>query len=52
VNISVSLIENSNEKIYENVDSISVEENNAITNIKFTSTGIDGTQVVVSWETI
>ena len=52
INISVSLMENSNEKIYENISSIFVQENNAITNIKFTSTGIDGSQVLVSWETI
>ncbi|MBO4517013.1 hypothetical protein J5751_06400 [bacterium] len=45
-------MQNLNEKIYENVSSIFVQENNAITNIKFTSTGIDGSQVIVSRETI
>ena len=52
IDISLSLTENWNEKIYENVDSIFIKESNAIINIKFTSTGIDGTQVIVSWETI
>lgn len=52
IDISVSLMQNLNEKIYENVSSIFVQENNAITNIKFTSTGIDGSQVIVSRETI
>ena len=52
IDISLSLTENSNEKIYEKIESIFVEENTAITNIKFTSTGVDGTQVIVSRETI
>ncbi len=52
IDVSVSLVENSNEKIYENIEAISVKENIAISNIKFTSTGVDGTQVVVSRDTI
>ena len=52
VDISVSLIENSNEKVYENIDRISIKENIGISNIKFTSTGVDGTQVIVSRDTI
>jgi hypothetical protein len=46
------LTENANEKIYDKIDSIFIEENTAIINIKFTLTGVDGTQVIVSWETI
>ena len=52
IDISVSLVENWNEKIYENIDMIEIEENISISNIKFTSTGLDGSQVVVSWDTI
>lgn len=52
IDISLSLIENSNEKIYEKVDKISIEQNASISNIKFTSTGVDWTKVIISRETI
>lgn len=50
--ISVSLSVNSDEKIYEKADTISVKEYVWVKNIKFTTTGVDWSQVVVSWETI
>ena len=50
--ISVSLTVNSNEKIYEKADTISVKEYVWVKNIKFSATGVDWTQVVVSWETV
>ena len=50
--ISVSLTVNSDEKIYENADTISVREYVWVKNIKFTTTGVDWSQVVVSWETV
>ena len=52
IDISLSLFENWNERSYEKIDSIFVKESNAIINIKFTSTGVDWTQVIVSWESI
>lgn len=52
IDISLRLIENSNTKEYEKIDTIFVQENNAIINVKFTATGVDGTQVIISWETI
>ena len=52
IDISVSLMDNSNEKIYENVDSINIKEDISIWNIQFTSTGVDWTQVIISWESV
>lgn len=52
IDISVSLTINSDEKIYEKADTISVREYVWVKNIKFTTTGIDWSQVIVSWETI
>lgn len=52
IDISLRLTENSNIKEYEKIDSIFIKESNAVINVKFTSTGIDGTQVIVSRETI
>lgn len=52
VDISVSLVVGSDEKIYEKADTLSVKEYIWVSNIKFTATGIDWSQVVVSWETI
>lgn len=52
VSIDVALFENWNERVYEKIDSIFVKENKAITNIKFTSTGVDWSQIIVSWESI
>lgn len=66
VDISISLTESLNgevnEKIFENVDRISIAWidsdieseatwNVSISNIKFTATWVDGTKVIVSWDT-
>lgn len=52
INVSVSLMENWNEKVYENKDSFSVQEYIWISNIKFASTWVDGSQVIVSREVV
>lgn len=50
--ISLSLLENSDEKIYESVDKIFITENISVSNVQFVATWIDGTMVIVSWEGI
>lgn len=50
VNVSLSLTENWNENIYENIDSFSVAENIGVSNIQFVATWVDGTKVIVSWD--
>lgn len=52
VDVSVSLIQWDDEKIYENLNQISVSESVAITNIKFTATWINNSDVIISWDTI
>lgn len=52
IDVSVSLVENWNEKVYENKDVFSVQEYIWISNIKFAASWVDGSQVIVSWETI
>ena len=39
-------------KNYDNVASISVKENKGVGNIKFVSTWVDWTSVIVSWESV
>ena len=51
-NDTFSLTVNSDEKIDEKADTISVKEYVWVKNIKFSATGVDWTQVVVSWETV
>ena len=52
IDVSVSLVENWNEKVYENKDAFSIQEYIWISNIKFEATWVDGSQVIVSWEAI
>ena len=52
IDISVSLMVNSDEKIYEKAETLLVKEYIWVSNIKFAATGTDGSQVIVSWETI
>lgn len=50
--ISVSLMYQWLAKNYDNVASISVKENKGVGNIKFVSTWVDWTSVIVSWESV
>lgn len=52
IDISLSLTENSDERLYENIEKISISENIGVSNIQFTATWIDGTMVIVTWEGI
>lgn len=54
IDVSLSLLVNSSadEKIYEKIETLNVEEYVWISNIKFAMTGVDWTQVIVSWDTI
>jgi len=52
VTVSVSLIQWSDEKIYEDLSQISVAESIAVTNIKFAATWINNSDVIISWDTI
>lgn len=51
-NISVSLIVNGTTKTYANVASLEVAEHIWVSNVKFTSTGVDGTSIIMIWESI
>jgi hypothetical protein len=46
------LMVNSDEKIYEKVETLLVKEYKWVSNIKFIATGVDWSQVIISWETI
>ena len=52
IDISISLMVNSDEKIYEKVETLLVKEYKWVSNIKFIATGVDWSQVIVSWEAI
>lgn len=52
IDISVSLMVNTDEKIYEKAETLLVKEYIWVSNIKFIATGVDWSQVIVSWETI
>ena len=53
IDVSLSLfVTNADEKIYEKVETLHVQEYVWISNIKFVATGVDWRQVIVSWDTI
>ena len=52
IDLSVSLSINGTEKIYQNISNIFVQENIWVSNVKFVSTWVDGTSVIMSWEAI
>lgn len=52
LDISVSLSINGTEKTYQNISNIFVKENIWVSNVKFASTWVDGTSVIMSWEAI
>ncbi len=52
LDISLELVEWMDTKDYKNISTIIIEQNTSISNIKFTATGVEWTDVVVSWDTI
>lgn len=50
--ISVSLMVNGTKKTYENVDSLDVAEHIWVYNVTFSSTGVDGTSIIMTWEQV
>ena len=51
-NISVALIVNGTKKTYANVDTIVVAEHIGVYNVKFSSTWVDGTSIIMTWEQV
>lgn len=52
VDVSISLTQWSDEKIYDSLNKLSIAESIAVTNIKFTATWINNSDVIISWDTI
>jgi len=52
IDVSLSLIAWGNTKNYDDVSSLTVEENNIISDVRFHSIWVDGTSVNVSWNPI
>ncbi|MCK9466999.1 MAG: fibronectin type III domain-containing protein [Candidatus Absconditabacterales bacterium] len=52
IDVSVSLMYQGLAKNYDDVASISIKENKGVGNVKFVTTGVDGSSVIVSWDSI
>lgn len=50
--ISLSLVVNGTSKKYMNIASLSVDENIWVYNIKFASTWVDGTSIIMTWDQV